>query len=119
MLPCSGTRCASPTVVGSQQFVQVSGAPGDIILMLLGFEPNSAAPHLSAYQAALAVPPPPLIVSLGALPASGALSFQAALGPLPPGLDGLLLVGQSLHMPQGAGYRLGAPIAAVLLAEAP
>jgi hypothetical protein len=89
------------------------------VLLLLGFAPTAGAPYLPAYQGAPAVPLPPLLVPLGAVPASATLEFQALLGPLPPGFDALLLVGQSLHMLPAGGYRLGAPSAAVLLADAP
>jgi hypothetical protein len=86
--------------------VSLAGAAGDFVF--LAFTTGQDAQFVPALHGALLVAQPLTIVPAGVLAPDGTLDLALPIGALPPGVEGLPLLGQSLFLsPAGPGF-LGA-----------
>ena len=112
----SRTLTASPLVreQGTGGF-QVTGQPGDMVVLGLDFD-LSPATFLGSQPTPLLIglPPPGLRLALGTIPASGTLTVGFTLGDLPPG-QLAFAVQMQLAAFTGSGVSLGTPRRMVFL----
>jgi hypothetical protein len=103
---------------GGSAHLSVLGAPGDTVLLLHALAGSGL--WFGGLKGTL-VPAVPLItLVIGPLPASGELSQDFTLSPvLPPGVDGVLLVNQTMGVPLGGHGLLGSASGSVLVRDLP
>jgi hypothetical protein len=104
----AASRCleiTSPVRDGQSATLDVTGIPGDLVL--LHFAPGSGFAFVPSSQGVLQLQPAPLgTLILGFLGGTGQLSLTATVGPVPLGIEGLLLAIQATHAQPG-GLVLG------------
>ena len=103
---------SSPVHVGELLTLDFAGAPGDGVLLLVGFEPANVPK--AQYKGALLVGGASQLFTLGALPGSGTLTLGAPAPAFPAVLDSLPLVLQAAFI-TGEGPMLSDPARPILL----
>ncbi len=97
----------SPVAAGSNATITMTGLPGERALVILG--PSQAPTYFPLLQGMLMLPTLPLVVDLGALPATGSTQLTLPIpAALPPGVQGYEVYFQ------GVLIRSGLPLRAVL-----
>ena len=107
---------AAPSVARETELLSVEllGAPGE--LAVVGFSAPAAALPVPRLAGALSIALPPLATLVaGPLDGSGAGTLSVPVGELPPGVAGLVLHLQAVHVGGPDGLRLGAPGSTVVL----
>ena len=97
---------SSPVGEGGTVDVSLAGAAGDLVF--LAFTTGQDAQFVPGLQGALLVAPPLTVVPAGVLAPDGTLDLALPIGALPPGVEGLSLLGQSLFLTTAGPAFLGA-----------
>jgi hypothetical protein len=102
----------SPVHVGELLTLDFGGTPGDVVLLLVGFEPANVPK--AQYKGALLVGGASQLFTLGALPGAGTLSLSAPAPAFPAVFESLPLVLQAVFI-TGEGPMLSDPARPILL----
>lgn len=105
----------SPIHEGQVATTTVTGQPGDVVVVLIGFAPGGT--YVPALKGALFSGGPLTVVALGALPPSGVLSFgiNVPVGLLPAAIDGIHLYEQAAVGLQNGTGLLSSPSAVTIV----
>jgi hypothetical protein len=103
---------SSPVAEGGTVSVSLAGAAGDLVF--LGFTAGQDAQFVPALHGALLLSQPITVVPAGVLAPDGTLELAFPVGLLPPGVEGLSLLGQSVFLSSAGPGFLGAGASVVV-----